>query len=81
VVAGNTSASGPTFVSDNNFYEDDDDNPHQNHRLDYVLMKAGLKCIPILASIDILKFKRDGRFISDHFGLLSRFDHAFKIEF
>jgi endonuclease/exonuclease/phosphatase family metal-dependent hydrolase len=80
-VAGNTPASGFTFVADNNFYEDDDDNPHENQRLDYILMKAGLKFIPILKSIEILKLTHKGRFISDHFGLHAQFEQLVQVDF
>ncbi len=69
VVHGNLVNSGPTFVADNNFYADEDDNPRLNQRLDYVLMKAGRRYVPILINIEILKLIRHGRFISDHFGL------------
>lgn len=78
-VAGNTPSSGFTFASDNNFYADDDDNPHQNQRLDYIMMKAGLKFIPILKNIEILKFTHGSRFISDHFGLRAQFEQLVQI--
>jgi endonuclease/exonuclease/phosphatase family metal-dependent hydrolase len=80
-VEGNSPASGFTFASDNNFYELIYDNPYQNHRLDYVLMKAGLKFIPILKSINILKFAHRGRNISDHFGLYARFEQLVQVDF
>lgn len=80
-VAGNTPSSGFTFASDNNFYADDDDNPHQNQRLDYIMMKAGLKFIPILKNIEILKFTHGSRFISDHFGLRAQFEQLVQIDF
>jgi endonuclease/exonuclease/phosphatase family metal-dependent hydrolase len=72
VVNGNEENSGFTFVADNNFYEDEDDNPRLNRRVDYVLMKAGARFIPILKNIEILKFTHQGRFISDHFGLYAQ---------
>jgi endonuclease/exonuclease/phosphatase family metal-dependent hydrolase len=72
VVNGNTENSGFTFVADNNFYEDVKDNPFLNRRVDYVLMKAGVRFIPILENIEILKFMRQGRYISDHFGLYAQ---------
>jgi endonuclease/exonuclease/phosphatase family metal-dependent hydrolase len=78
-VAGNTPRSGFTFTSDNNFYEDDDDIPDQNQRLDYILMKAGMRFIPILTKIEILKFDRGGRFISDHFGLHAQFEQLVQV--
>ena len=55
-VAGNSIASGDTSVTDSNFYEDEDDRPPRNERLDYVLLKAEHRAIPILSSIEVLKF-------------------------
>lgn len=78
-VAGNTPGSGFTATSDNNFYEDSDDIPAQNQRLDYILMRAGLRFIPILTNIEILKFTRGGRFISDHFGLHAQFEQLVEV--
>jgi endonuclease/exonuclease/phosphatase family metal-dependent hydrolase len=80
IVAGNTT-EGFTFTSDNNFYEDDDDNPHQNQRLDFILMKAGLRFIPIMRNIEILKFNDNGRSISDHFGLRADFKQLVQVDF
>ena len=73
-LAGNSVASGDTLVMDNNFYEDPDDRPVRNERLDYVLLKAEHRTIPILSGIEILRFQHNGRFISDHFGVLAKFD-------
>lgn len=73
-LAGNQADSGHTLVRENNFYEDPDDRPSSNHRLDYVLMQAGTRLVPILADIEILKFQHNGRFISDHFGVRASFD-------
>lgn len=81
LIAGSPPASGFTFASNNNFYKDDDDNPNQNLRLDFILMKPGLKFIPILNSIEILKFTHRQRFISDHFGLRSKFEQLVQIDF
>lgn len=78
-VAGNTPGSGFTFTSDNNFYEDSDDIPNQNQRLDYILMKAGLRFTPILTNIEILKFARGGHFISDHFGLHAQLEQLVQV--
>lgn len=80
-VAGNPPASGFTSTSDNNFYEDSEDIPDQNQRLDYILMRAGRKFIPILTKIEILKFTRGGRFISDHFGLHARCEQVVEVAF
>jgi endonuclease/exonuclease/phosphatase family metal-dependent hydrolase len=85
-VAGHTPASGFTYTSDNNFYDDDSDRPDKNMRLDYILMKAGLRFIPILKHIEILKLTHDdkltheGRFISDHFGLRAQFEQLVQVE-
>lgn len=73
-LAGNQAASGHTVVIDNNFYDDPDDRPSSNQRLDYVLMKAGTRLVPVLEDIKVLKFQRNGRFISDHFGVHASFD-------
>lgn len=80
VVNGNQENSGFTFVADNNFYEDNDDNPRLNRRLDYILMKSGTKFIPILENIEILKFTRQGRFISDHFGLYAQLQELVNVD-
>jgi hypothetical protein len=79
VVAGNASSSGFTHTRSNNFYEDSEDAPSKDSRLDYVLMKAGQSFIPILKEIEILKWSRNGRQISDHFGLLARFDQLVEV--
>jgi endonuclease/exonuclease/phosphatase family metal-dependent hydrolase len=80
VVNGNVENSGFTFVVDNNFYEDEDNKPKSNSRLDYVLMKAGTKFIPILKNIEILKFMRQGRYISDHFGLYAQMETLVQLD-
>jgi endonuclease/exonuclease/phosphatase family metal-dependent hydrolase len=72
-IAQRPSVKGLTFTADNNFYEDDDDNPHENLRLDYVLLRAGHRFIPILGEMKVLRFRNNGRFISDHFGLRATF--------
>jgi endonuclease/exonuclease/phosphatase family metal-dependent hydrolase len=74
-LAGNPVASGFTFVVDNDFYEDPDDRATADQRLDYILLRADPSAIPILAGIDVLNIKRNGRNISDHFGLRASFDH------
>lgn len=68
-IAGNTAASGPTLVRENNFYEDANDRPPRDERLDYVLLRAGKRSIPIVSKIEILRFTKNDRFISDHFGV------------
>ena len=82
--AGNTPASGftidqPQADKATNFYEDDEDNDHEKQRLDYILMKAGSKFIPIVRSIEVKKFRHAGRFISDHFGLHARFEELVEV--
>lgn len=78
-VAGNPPDSGFTNTSDNNFYELRADAPTQSHRLDYVLMKAGLMFIPILSHINILRWTHGERFISDHFGLYAEFKQLVQV--
>ena len=78
-VAGNASTPGFTFVADNNFYGNESDNPHENHRLDYVLMKPGLSFIPIVHDIRVLRITREGRSISDHFGLYAEFERVVQV--
>ena len=59
----------PHVVTENNFYEDVTEKPDHDQRLDYILIKAGLKFVPIVTNVrQILKLTRNGRFISDHFG-------------
>jgi hypothetical protein len=79
VVAGNAPSTGFTNTRNNNFYEDSEDAPSKDSRLDYVLMKAGQSFIPILKEIEVLKWSRNGRQISDHFGLLARFDQLVEV--
>lgn len=81
LVSGGSRNAGFTFVSDNNFYEDPDDNPHLNQRLDYILMRPGKRLVPILDDIEILRFKLNGRDLSDHFGLRATFEQAVAIDF
>jgi endonuclease/exonuclease/phosphatase family metal-dependent hydrolase len=73
-IAGNSAASGPTSIRDSNFYEDADDRPAADQRFDYVLLRAGTGAIPILSNVQVLKFTRNGRFISDHFAVRAIFD-------
>jgi len=68
-IVGNSVESGSTYVKENNFYEDADDRPSLDERLDYVLLRVGTRAIPIVSDIEILKFTCNGRFISDHFGI------------
>ncbi len=77
--AGHAVAIGFTLTATNNFYQNDEDNPQQNQRLDYILMRAGRKVIPIVASMGILAFTRNGRFISDHFGLRAVFGECAQV--
>lgn len=74
-LAGNAVSSGFTFDAENNFYDEPEDRPNVNHRLDYVLLKANNVAVPIISNIDVLKFRRNGRNISDHFGLRATFKH------
>ncbi|QJP13750.1 hypothetical protein G3545_08815 [Starkeya sp. ORNL1] len=73
-LVGNSIESGPTVVTDTSFHEDADDRPARNERLDYVLLKAEHSAIPIVSKVEVLRIQRNGRFISDHFGVLASFD-------
>jgi endonuclease/exonuclease/phosphatase family metal-dependent hydrolase len=68
-----SSDPGLTFVSDNNFYAKAGDNPRQNLGLDYILLRAGRRFVPLLGEMKVLRLRRGARFISDHFGLFARF--------
>jgi endonuclease/exonuclease/phosphatase family metal-dependent hydrolase len=73
-IAGNPVASGPTSVRESSFHEDADDRPANDQRLDYVLVRPGTRAIPIVSGMEILRFVRNGRFISDHFGVRTVFE-------
>jgi Endonuclease/Exonuclease/phosphatase family len=79
LASGHSPTEGRTFVSGNNFYADQSDNPKLNRRLDYILMRAPKKLVPIVKSMEVLKFKLDGRDLSDHFGLRAVFEQAVSI--
>jgi hypothetical protein len=70
---GNTPDSGYTEIIESNFYEDPDDRPADNQRLDYVLLKAGSASVAMIGAIEVLTFTHNGRYISDHFGIAARF--------
>lgn len=78
LVSGGT-PDGFTFVAANNFYEDTSDNPKLNRRVDYILMRAPKSFVPIVKKMDILKFKLNGRDLSDHFGLHAVFEKAMQV--
>jgi endonuclease/exonuclease/phosphatase family metal-dependent hydrolase len=80
VAAGNTVASGFTVVRDSDFFDDADDRPPSDERLDYVLMKPGRRAVQILRQIDVLSVRHNGRLISDHLGVLARFDQVLTID-
>ena len=71
---GNTPDSGLTETVDSNFYDDPDDRPAAGQRLDFVLLKPGMSTVPLVAGTDVLQFAHNGRYISDHFGIATRFD-------
>lgn len=75
-VVGNSVSSGHTVVTDTSFHKDPDDRPSRNERLDYVLLKAEHRAIPIVSKVEVLRSQRNGRFISDHFGVLTTFDRV-----
>lgn len=68
-----------TFVAANNFYEDDSDNPKLNRRLDYIIMRAPRTFVPLVKTMEILKFKANGRNMSDHFGLRGVFENGMQV--
>ena len=74
-LAGNAVESGATAIIDNNFYEDSDDRPSRDERLDYVLLRAGTQAVPILSEMQVLRFTHgpNDRLISDHLGLRAAF--------
>lgn len=71
---GNAPDSGYTLIVDSNFYDDPDDRPKENQRLDYVLLKAGSASIAMIDATEVLNFTHDGRYISDHLGISARFN-------
>ena len=73
-IAGNQVWTGPTSVRETSFHEDIDDRPAHDERLDYVLIRAGIRAIPMVSGMEILRFTRNGRFISDHFGVRTVFE-------
>jgi endonuclease/exonuclease/phosphatase family metal-dependent hydrolase len=81
LVSGGAPDIGYTLASDNDFYEDPDENPQQNRRLDYILMWPGRKVVPIINRFEILKLKVNGRDLSDHFGLRAVFEETVEVDF
>jgi hypothetical protein len=75
VANGNLPSQGATNVKNNNF----GNSPDKDQRLDYILMRRGTQLIPIAKSIQLVKWKRDGKDISDHFGLIARFEEAVEL--
>lgn len=73
-IAGNAAASGATSIRDSNFYDDSDDRPDRDQRLDYVLIRAGARAVPIVSGVEIHRFARNGRLISDHLAVRAMFD-------
>lgn len=71
---GNAPDSGSTVIVESNFYDDPDNRPKENQRLDYILLKAGSASIAMIGATEVLTFIHDGRYISDHFGVSARFD-------
>ncbi|MFT3750733.1 MAG: hypothetical protein QM768_20645 [Agriterribacter sp.] len=80
LVGNNLPEDGLTNIRNNNFYDDGDDKPQKDHRLDFILMKAYPSFIPVLKEIHVMKFMKNGRNISDHFGLLARFDEFLNVD-
>lgn len=75
-MAGHAPDSGATLISASSFHEDPDDRPDSDQRLDYVMTRPGRRTVPLLDDIEILRITRRDRLISDHLGLLARFDRA-----
>ena len=75
-------SAGYTFAQGNNFYEDPSKapKPGEDERLDYVLLYPGITHTPLLDQIEILQWSRDGRQISDHFGLHANFTRMLVVE-
>ncbi|WP_067846629.1 endonuclease/exonuclease/phosphatase family protein [Nocardia lijiangensis] len=73
-LVGNPIASGPTFVTNNTFYEDTDDRPNSDQRLDYILLRPAARVCPITSEVTVVKFTHNGLHISDHFGLHAVFN-------
>lgn len=71
---------GCTFVAANNFYEDDDDNPKFNERLDYLLMLPGQALQPVFDRVEVLRMRHQGRDVSDHFGIYAVASQCLQIE-
>jgi endonuclease/exonuclease/phosphatase family metal-dependent hydrolase len=80
VAQGNSPASGFTNTPESNFYEDPGDAPDGRSRLDYILMNPGPGIIPVAESVEVLKFSRSGRQVSDHFGLRAQFELLARVE-
>ncbi|MCP2293914.1 Metal-dependent hydrolase, endonuclease/exonuclease/phosphatase family [Nocardia amikacinitolerans] len=73
-LVGNPIASGPTFVTNNTFYEDEDDRPGTDQRLDYILLRPADRVYPITSEVEIMRFTHNGLHISDNFGLHAVFN-------
>lgn len=67
------SIDGITYSKANNFYADVSDTPGKDQRLDYVLMRAGSRFVPLVDECSVEKFTNGGRHISDHFGVRANF--------
>jgi endonuclease/exonuclease/phosphatase family metal-dependent hydrolase len=72
-LAGNPPDSGYTVITNSSFHADAGDRSSRNERLDYVLLEGSTRAVPILSDIQVLKLQRNGRYISDHFGLHASF--------
>lgn len=69
-------APGFTFADGNTFKG----SPRSGgKRLDYALQHAGARLIPLPSSVDILRWRRGDRDISDHFGLRVVYEEALEI--
>jgi len=74
------STAGTTFDENNNFYEDSNEAPSGDSRLDYVMLKAGSRFIPLLKDMEVLKWTHNSRQISDHYGIRARFEQLIEVD-
>jgi endonuclease/exonuclease/phosphatase family metal-dependent hydrolase len=78
LAAGHKLNDGFTNARENNFFTGED-KPKTDHRLDFILMKADRDFIPVIKQMEVMKFTRNGRNISDHYGLYGRFDELLEV--
>lgn len=80
--AAGQGGDGATLARECNFYEDADDAPSQDERLDYMItwLDPHRENRPRFASAEVLRWTADsGRSLSDHYGLLCRQSHVLSL--